>query len=112
MKRLLLFGAVLLSFDAQAQHFWTGNRLHEYLSSTNSIQNDWGRGYVLGVVDAHATFMLLGSVSPWFCIPQGVTGNQVSDIVKQHLEKYPQVRHEVASTLVTLALTEAFPCRK
>jgi hypothetical protein len=59
-------------------------------------------GYVVGVADA------LDETS--FCLSPGVTAAQIRDVVKFYLRDHPERRHYGASSLVTDALKEKFPC--
>jgi hypothetical protein len=45
-----------------------------------------------------------------YCRPEGVTGAQVRDILIGYLEEPHEKRHEMGALLLSLALTEAFPC--
>jgi len=57
-------------------------------------------GYVAGVVDMLYTV----------CLPDGMTRQQVIDVLTLWLRDHPEKRHLPASSLVAGALKEKFPC--
>ena len=59
-------------------------------------------GYVFGVFDSNPGDLI--------CAPNGVTGRQLVDIVRKFFKENPEIRHDEAAVLVTVALAEAFPC--
>lgn len=111
MKRLLgvaLLVALTASPLARAD-FVTGNRLHQWCS--NQTDDNFGlcSGYVMGIADALARGAVIQGERA--CFPGSATVGQARDIVKRHLESYPELRHAVAAQIVAYALSEAFPCR-
>ncbi|MDP6927129.1 MAG: Rap1a/Tai family immunity protein [Rhodospirillales bacterium] len=69
-------------------------------------------GYIIGVVDAGKG---VGRRIEWqggwsACIPKGVTGDQMVEVVKKSLRAHPEDWHYEANGLVARALDEAFPC--
>ena len=110
----LAFGTILAAVVAVApaaageeDAFLSGNNLHSYCSSYVSEQRGICKGYILGVADA-----LVGQkLGPWqACFPPTVTSQQVRDVVKRWLDRYPEKRHFNAKGLVAQALSEVFPC--
>lgn len=61
--------------------------------------------YIVGVIDADAA-----SPQRHYCMPDGVSGMQVRDLVWRHLENNPQDRHHGAPFMVRRALADAWPC--
>lgn len=61
-------------------------------------------GYVMGATASRAEH---GSS---ICLPAGVTGDHVADIVKAWLADHPKEHDLAASHLVFQALKEKFPC--
>jgi len=59
-------------------------------------------GYVFGVFDVMQDVKV--------CEPVGVTGKQLTGIVRKYLKENPENLHLNAAFLVTLALSEVFPC--
>ena len=115
MRRAMLV-AVALSCLAAAGDFAVGdfvdgNKLFEECQSGDDPDSErWVKGslclgYIVGVADA-----LDGSS---FCLasgPTGVRAKQVVDVVNLYVRDHPEQRHHAASTLVTAALKEMFPC--
>jgi hypothetical protein len=46
-----------------------------------------------------------------YCLPSGVTGGQLRDVLVQYLEENPASRHKSVGPLVLRAFQEAFPCK-
>lgn len=113
MKRWILCGALVLGMAGQAAKaellFYSGNELLEMCRDKNIVDPVRCTGYISGVADALS--------SPYVaryrvCRPKEVTVGQVRDIAVAWLEANPSKRHYAAITLVALALSEAFPCKK
>lgn len=102
MKRLLII-ASLICGSAQAE-FKDGNKLFSQMNQYAST--DWfnAMGYITGVADT--TYGVL------HCAPANVTGGQLFDMVKSHMESYPGLRHFSADTIVTNVLKTSWPCPK
>jgi len=47
-----------------------------------------------------------------FCVPSGVTRNQVVAVVVKDIEARPERMHERFGKLATEALTAAWPCKR
>lgn len=47
---------------------------------------------------------------PRYCIPEGVTGQQLRDIVVRHLRQHPEERHIFFGQIIWDALWRAYPC--
>jgi hypothetical protein len=99
MKRALI--CLLLASGAAHAEFKDGNRL---LAQIRGDSHDYVHavGYIAGVADA-----LHGAV---YCPPPTITAGQITDMVKQHLEASPSVRHLSADQHVTYVLKRAWPC--
>lgn len=50
--------------------------------------------------------------SQMFCEPNGVTNGQIRDVAVNYIRSHAANRHLSSSTLIALALVEAFPCPK
>jgi len=101
MKKLIL-SAVLLCGTAQAQSvMYSGQDLYTRLTSNPTIAN----GYIAGVHDSQSGITI--------CVPPNtVTLGQMSDMVKQLLERVPSERHLSADIFVQGALSDRWPCKK
>lgn len=101
MRNLLIITALLCT-SAQAQQssiMYTGQDLLNRLASNPALAN----GYIAGVHDSQTGVTI--------CIPPGtVTLGQMSDMVKQALERVPSERHMPADLYVQAALANRWPC--
>lgn len=101
----IMFGAALFAVTLIAHaEFFTGNTLYSRMLSDNSIEKTMALGFVAGVHDATE-----GEIH---CSGATVTTGQVRDVVKLFLEKSPSIRDMAATLLVSMALNEAFSCKK
>jgi hypothetical protein len=67
-------------------------------------------GYVVGAVDAFvATQVTRGGPVP-FCLPQGVTNQQLAETAMAALRARPDLADNNAATIVVVALTAAYRC--
>ena len=103
MKNLLI-SVVLLCGSVQAQQYsilYTGQELFNRLSNDRLS----ALAYIAGVADSQAGVTV--------CIPPGqVTLGQMSDMVKQTLERIPSERHMSADIFVQVTLSNRWPCAK
>ena len=104
---LCVLAGVAPAAAGEEDAFLSGNNLHWYCTRHALRQRGMCAGYVLGVAD-----VLSGQkLGPWqACFPSPVTSQQVRDVVKRWLDRYPEKRHFNAKGLVAQALAEAFPC--
>jgi Rap1a immunity proteins len=92
--------------------FLTGNDLLD-LCRRNRLECV---GYVMGATDVlsqQPVFQWQQSETPMtvsVCIPEHVSGDQVTDVVLRELNSHPERRHLSAWNLVAVALYAAFPC--
>jgi hypothetical protein len=121
-SRILLILAVLIPAPAFADgFFWDGNKLFLLLQKQALIDSgkdpttkdvmdaSMSAGYVLGIVDyAFAD----SSVSPNVCVPDATQIRQLVEVTFKYLKAHPERRQEPASSVVSAALLETFPCRK
>lgn len=101
MKKIVLIAAFVYA-NAHAE-FVTGNEL------LNRMNGDHGQqmmaiGYVTGVHDS------LRNVT--HCSPLNITVGQVHEMVKNHLERNPEIRHKSADAHVSYVLNKTWPCAK
>lgn len=100
MNKVLVIASLVASTAAQAE-FYDGNKL---LSKMNGEHTDRmvALGYIMGVADTQH------GVSQ--CAPSNSTAGQMFDMVKQHLERNPALRHYSADIQVQYVLKNAWPC--
>ena len=102
MKLLGLLLAASASAHAQPSSIlYTGQELLTKLREDRLS----AMGYIAGVHDTQSGLTI--------CIPPGrVTLGQMSDMVKQTLERLPSERHLSADIFVQVSLEERWPCAK
>lgn len=104
-----------------------GNELLANLQSPSSADNLRAYSYIHGILDYEelikykeiGEFVFWGNAAskkkkfsmPLICIPEGVKGKQIFDMVRQYLEANPSTRHENALRFVRAPLLEAWPCK-
>ena len=47
-----------------------------------------------------------------YCLPDGISGEQLTDTFLRYLSNNPEIRHRDGSALLMRALDEAFPCNE
>ena len=102
--RKLLVGLVVGAACAGAQaEFFDGNKL---LAKIKGDAYDYVNavGYIMGVSDATRGIT--------HCPQENVTAGQMTEMLKNHLEALPSVRHLPADQHVTYVLKNNWPCLK
>lgn len=102
MKRALLAVVVGLGLSSPAEAM-TGNDLREYCAT----RWDLCHGFIVG--SAWMFRFQMHGVNP-LCFGDGVSTEQVHDVVMNYLEDHPEAREEHALIVVTWAIREAFDC--
>jgi len=103
MKKWLV---CLLFVPAMARaEFWTGNNLHDRLTSSEVSERIQALGYVMGVFDVY--------VNVTFCPGNqtGITAGQIRDMAAAWLAANPTQRNRNAEALVNEAFKQAWPCK-
>jgi len=115
MRAVLLVAAlalVLVSAGASAQTApgWAnGNDMKAYCHSNSRYWQGACEGFAMAV----ATIVSRTPVSSYrACIPVGVTGRQLGDIMVKHLDDHPELLHYTATSIAAEAFAIAFPCPK
>jgi hypothetical protein len=108
---LFLFACSQASADTlpPASFFEDGNEIYRYLTGSNRGEESYAIGFIIGVSDVGKT----QDIADWrFCIPEigSVRQSQIGNVVRNWLEKHPEMRHTAASHLIAQALAESFPC--
>lgn len=112
--RAFLFTGLLLVSQVSSAQLSTGNDLNNWSAaddrtqfpnarSTDYMESSMLNGYIRGVVDAPGSLL---------CVPNGVTMGQMLAIVKKYVREHPEKWMWNGSWMVTMALSEAFPCPK
>lgn len=104
MKRFLILAACCVALPSVAQPssiLYTGQELFTRFT-TDRVS---ALSYIAGVADSQSGVTI--------CIPPGqVTLGQMSDMVKQTLERLPSERHLSADIFVQATLEKRWPCAK
>ena len=112
MRRAILVAGVLTSLWSEQATAIDGNKLFEFCEffsarlptlPLDASKGGYCVGYIQGVHDALKPTRVI-------CVPDGVTGGQLGDVVKLYFGNHPENRHLPAAELVTAALKEKFPC--
>jgi len=106
MKRLALVAVMVGIAGGANADFYDGNKILTFCETDRAA----AYGYVAGVIDFHEYYVVQTYGEPFFCLPEGVTVRQVTDIACDHIEKHIASRHLGAGGLVQGALNIAFPC--
>ena len=67
-------------------------------------------GYILGAVDAIASSLVAAGRPQVFCIPAGVTNEQVSTAMQGYLRSHPEEGSSNAALVLLAGMMSAFPC--
>jgi hypothetical protein len=106
MRRLLLIAAMVAASIPARADLYDGNTLHKACTLNNEVADGLCRGYIFGVYDLLEN-QRLGTGRP-YCIKNKVQGQQIVDVVKNHLAAHPEMRGYGAAFLVTESLFQAF----
>ena len=116
-----LFGVLLVasSLSGAPAQAVDGHELYEWgrqwKQSDTQKPPDAGafKGYVHGFIDLHRDLSdpEIGMLkTPLFCLPARTQPDHVLDVVIRYLEAHPEKRRFTGSSLVSVALWEAYPC--
>ena len=87
-----------------------GNEILKMCNETDYFSQGLCYGYMRGISHTLDTWAASNKASP-FCRPDGVTFQQLKDVVVSYVEVYPAKRTEPAAWLVTQAEIAAWPCQ-
>ena len=104
MKKILLIILLTVSTNvfSDSEGFYNGENLINDMKSDDLYANAFASGFIHGVNDD----------SREICFYEVVTRNQVTQIIKNFLEKHPEYWKYTASSLVITAVKEIYPCKK
>ena len=104
MRKLL---AALLMVPALSHaEFETGNSLLSKMQSIHLVEKSVALGFIKGVADVY--------VYVTFCPPNNaanITAGQLSDMVQNHLEANPAIRHRTAESIIGDLFKRTWPCQ-
>jgi len=81
------------------------------LSGLCDASRDACVAYVVGAVDAYAATQWVNGARLPFCLPAGVTNEQLTQASLRSIRQHPERIDANAATLVVLALRDAYPCQ-
>lgn len=96
--------------SSAAGGYFTGSQLLEFCTSKNAILRSACLAYVEGAVDLLNDVQEDLPTKSKVCVPAGMGGEQVMDIVVRYLQAHPEKRQYTAAQEVVLALLQALPC--
>jgi hypothetical protein len=99
---------ILVATETRADRFFDGNRLYALCTSPDYIEQAECVGYAEGTIDLMEWIREMGNRPP--CVPHGVVGREIRDIVVDYIHDHPDRRPAVASVLVLDALDWAWKC--
>lgn len=113
-----LFGVALLIAAApvSAGGFYSGNELFKFCKGTHPHEAGYNIVayascvmYLAGISDLEQIHETLGHTTA-FCIPLGVSQEQLRQVFLRHINQRPQLWHMNAGVLAINAFSEAWPC--
>lgn len=110
--RFLVFVCLFAAANiAIAQGKSDGNAWHQICNSTDKSGDLMCGAFIAGFMAGVATQADFYKTERLFCLPSGVTALQATDVFSKFLVTHPEKRHFHSSTLASIALIEAFPCK-
>jgi len=92
--------------------FSSGNELWTVCGSTaDGPPTEGCLAYVIGSYDGQYVLRTSAHLPAQVCLPAGVTRGQLTDVVRRYLSRNPEGRQYTASSIVWIAIREAFPCQ-
>ena len=67
-------------------------------------------GYVVGAVDAFVATQIMHRGPVTFCLPAGITNQQLAEAAVRAIRSRPDLADNNAATIVIVALVAAYPC--
>lgn len=107
-RALLLLVSILLGSNIASAANLTGNSLHDLCKN----YPDMAAAYIRGVLETIVVSQDNGFVKPTICVRPNADGQQALDIVCQYIDRNAMLRDFPAVSMVSVSLSEAFPCQK
>jgi Rap1a immunity proteins len=114
LRALICLGALAVPLAASA---YTGKDLSKLCAKTDIVSRNACDAYVEGAADGvYNTIDAIGGttgprVGQYFCLPPKTTTQSLVDAVRKYVAENPSAAAYNASTVVSLGLGKAFPCR-
>lgn len=107
----LVLTALVVPHDTTAQSvqgFKDGNELLRICTSRLPFESGICLGYLQGIADQMEAMRSANKARP--CLPAGVVGQQLTDVVVKYLQQNPVMRTEPGAHLATIAIGDAWGC--
>lgn len=118
LRALICLGVTLGAIATPVAAFaFTGADLIKLCARTDVASRHYCGGYVLGAADGvYNTIEAIGGttgprVGQYFCLPASTKPQQLVDAVRKYVAENPNAASYNASTIVSLGLGKAFPCK-
>ncbi|GLU35654.1 Rap1a/Tai family immunity protein [Trinickia caryophylli] len=114
LRALICLGTLAAPVAAFA---FSGADLNKLCARTDIASRNACAGYVRGAADGvYNTIDAIGGttgprVGQYFCLPADVKQQQLVDAVRRYIADNPKLADYNASTMVSLGLGKAFPCK-
>jgi len=106
MRKISLILLLCLFPAKESNAYWLDGN-HWYAVCFHG-ENEFMNYFMEGVGETEEVFSVTGH--PFFCVPNGVTLRQLSDIFCNYLAEHPESRQYQGASLAMGALAEKFPC--
>lgn len=110
--KVFLFVLSVASFLPSYSFASDGNFWHRQCNSGDSSGKLVCAAFARGFDSGKNAQAGLSRTEPVFCLPEGVTIEQIVDVFAAYLSRHPQNRHKDGGILMALAIANAFPCSK
>jgi hypothetical protein len=110
IKRSVLLVIGLGIGQGALANFLGGSELRERCESDRADAVNTCLGYLTGVADAEDAAPSWKLQQRLFCIPRGVSAQQLRQIVVQYFDAHPEEEDLNAAIVVDNAFLETFPC--
>jgi hypothetical protein len=87
--------------------FLNGNQLYAFCGGKSNVAQAPCLAYIEGTVDTLDDIRQSLKMPP--CLPAGLSGRRIRDVVMRFLTKHPKDRADTASSLALAAVVEAWP---
>jgi hypothetical protein len=104
VKQLIIATTIAISSLTVHAEFVDGNKLFQWMNSSEEGEIALATGYIAGAFDAQSGVSI--------CAPGNVTVQQVMDMVKVVLKKIPEQRHKSGDIFVSAVGQTNWPCKK
>jgi Rap1a immunity proteins len=114
LRVLVMAGVFAIPLSAAA---FTGNELNSLCTKTDPVSRGACTAYVEGAADGvYNTIEAIGGTSgpqvgQYFCLPVDPKPQQLTDAVRKYIAENPDKANFNATTMVSLGLGKAFPCK-